>query len=95
MHTPPLFARDHLPQLSEKNLVAAFSQTLVEVGNLDQQHALPRMEREIRALLDHAAYCRAIAAETTHEQAVRRLRDIAIEYERRAQSLATCRNLSK
>jgi hypothetical protein len=53
------------------------------------------MEREILALLDHAAYCRAIAAETTHEQAARRLRDMAIEYERRAQKLANCRNLSK
>ena len=52
------------------------------------------MEREIRALLDHAAYCRVIAAETTHETAARRLKEMAIEYEWRAQKLANRSNLS-
>lgn len=46
------------------------------------------MEIEIRALLDHAAYCRKIAAETTHERAAHRLVVLATEYERRARNLA-------
>jgi len=45
------------------------------------------MDREIRALLVHAAYCRAIAAEITHERAADRLRGMAAEYESRAQKL--------
>jgi hypothetical protein len=53
------------------------------------------MEREIRALLIHAAYCREIAAETTHEAAARRLREIAVEYECRARNLAKGRNMSE
>ena len=53
------------------------------------------MEREIRALLVHAAYCREVAAETRNDRAVQRLMDLAREYEYRAQFLDRKRDLSK
>ena len=53
------------------------------------------MEIEIRALLDHAAYCRKVAAETAHRHAARRLVDMASEFERRAGALASDLHMSK
>lgn len=47
------------------------------------------MDLEIRALLEHAAHCRRIAAEMTHERAAHRLRMMADEYEWRARKLIT------
>jgi hypothetical protein len=49
---------------------------------------LSGVDRERRALLDHAARCRRVAAETTsHAGAASRLRTMAEEYEARAQRL--------
>ena len=42
------------------------------------------MDRERRALLDHAALCRRVAGEISHPQAAKRLRMMAQEYETRA-----------
>ena len=42
------------------------------------------MDLEIRALLDHAALCRRVAAEISHPNAANRLRLMAEEYEARA-----------
>jgi len=42
------------------------------------------MDRERRALLDHAALCRRVAGEISHSHAVKRLRMMAEEYETRA-----------
>lgn len=53
------------------------------------------MEIEIRALLDHAAYCREVAAETVHLQAACRLIEMAAEHERRARALVNERHVSK
>ena len=46
------------------------------------------MDKEIRALLDHAAHCRRTAAEIAHQGAVNRLEMLAAEYEWRARRLA-------
>ena len=63
-----------------------FSRRLCNQGD---RELLLHMDREIRALLDHAAYCRQIAAETTHESAAHRLRMMATEYECRVRKLIT------
>ena len=42
------------------------------------------MDRERRALSDHAALCRRVAGEISHPQAAERLRMMAQEYETRA-----------
>jgi hypothetical protein len=42
------------------------------------------MDRERRALLDHAALCRRVAGETSHLVAAKRLRIMAQEYWTRA-----------
>jgi hypothetical protein len=42
------------------------------------------MNRERRALLDHAALCRRVADEISHMHAAKRLRRMAQEYELRA-----------
>ena len=42
------------------------------------------VDHEIRALLDHAALCRRVAAEISHANAANRLRLMAEEYEARA-----------
>lgn len=45
------------------------------------------MNKEKRALLDHAERCRRIADELTHAEAALRLRSMADEYEARAASV--------
>jgi hypothetical protein len=52
------------------------------------------MNTEIQALLDHATYCRKLAAETAHLHAARRLIEIATEYECRARALTDGRHMS-
>ena len=47
-----------------------------------------RMDIEIQALLVHAARCREVAAETKHKLAARKLKELAAEYELRAEALA-------
>ena len=46
------------------------------------------MDLEIRALLDHAALCRRVAAEISHANAANRLMLMAEEYEARALGFA-------
>ena len=48
---------------------------------------LSQMDRERRALLDHAALCRRVAGEISHTHAAERLRMMAQEYETRARRL--------
>ena len=45
---------------------------------------LSGVDRERRALLDHAALCRRVAGEISHTNAAKRLRMMAQEYETRA-----------
>ena len=53
-------------------------------SNLSALEPLSRMDRERRALLDHAALCRRVAGEISHPNAAKRLRMMAQEYETRA-----------
>ena len=53
-------------------------------SNLSANEPLFRMDRERRALLDHAALCRRVAGEISHTHAAKRLRMMAQEYETRA-----------
>jgi hypothetical protein len=45
------------------------------------------MEKEIEALLEHARYCRQIAAETSHKDAAQKLLELATDFEARARAL--------
>ena len=53
-------------------------------SNLSVPEPLFGMDRERRALLDHAALCRRVAGEISHTHAAKRLRMMAQEYETRA-----------
>ena len=53
-------------------------------SNLSALEPLSRVDRERRALLDHAALCRRVAGEISHTHAAKRLRMMAREYESRA-----------
>jgi hypothetical protein len=53
-------------------------------SNLSVPEPLFGMDRERRALLDHAALCRRVAGEISHTNAAKRLRMMAQEYETRA-----------
>jgi hypothetical protein len=53
-------------------------------SNLSAPEPLSPVDRERRALLDHAALCRRVAGEISHTQAAKRLRMMAQEYETRA-----------
>jgi hypothetical protein len=56
-------------------------------SNLSVPEPLFGMDRERRALLDHAALCRRVAGEISHTNAAKRLRMMAQEYETRALQL--------
>jgi len=56
-------------------------------SNLSTLEPFSRMDRERRALLDHAALCRRVAGEISHTHAAKRLRMMAQEYETRARRL--------
>ena len=56
----------------------------VRPSNLSAPEPLSEMDRERRALLDHAALCRRVAGEISLTDAAKRLRMMAEEYEIRA-----------
>ena len=53
-------------------------------SNLSALKPLSRVDRERRALLDHAALCRRVAGEILHTNAAKRMKTMAQGYEDRA-----------